>query len=345
MALLPPPPPPCSCYCCRNWEKPAPLSTRTVQKKCPHWSLWRLPSMALLPLTLALLAVTVATTAIEEKPLDMAMDSFDDPYRGCRCAMKAELPALIHSEFQKNSRYAELWPKAIDMWQHQGSPVYPLLSQDHAIAIMAFTMLYQGDQFNEEVRVAGHSPQEYRDNFHFKALHFLLTDALAMLRDAQKEQKCRCVFRRVDKYKFKANVGDVIRFGQFALSSLCENTTKGFGSTTLFKVQTCHGVYIKEFAEYHEENEVLIPPFEKFKVTKVIEKGDKVEIHLNSFGTYSTYNCEWLTGYLQGPLPPRRTPPGHHSPDSGHRDPLNHVATKVTEVSMVTVATMATMAT
>ncbi|XP_056341815.1 erythroblast NAD(P)(+)--arginine ADP-ribosyltransferase-like [Oenanthe melanoleuca] len=252
--------------------------------------------MALLALPLALLAMTVATTAYEVKPLDMALDSFDDQYQGCGPGMKAELPALNRSEFQNNPLFAKVWPMAVKVWQGQGSRVSPLSSSAHAIAIMAYTMIYLHEDFNEAVRVAGRSPQAYRDNFHFKTLHFLLTDALATLRAAQKEQKCRCVFRGVDDYKFKAKVGDIVRFGQFASSSLSECVAKGFGNTTEFVVQTCHGAYIEEFSNFEDEEEVLIPPFEKFNVTKVIDYGNNVQIHLKSIGIYSKYNCEWLKG-------------------------------------------------
>ncbi|NXD45911.1 NARE ribosyltransferase, partial [Copsychus sechellarum] len=251
--------------------------------------------MALLALTLALLAMTVATTAYEVTPLDMAPDSFDDRYQGCGPAMMEELPALNRSEFQKNPLFAKVWPEAVKQWQRRGSRVYPLSSSAQAIALMAYTMddLYQ--QFNDDVRELGRSPQEYRDNFHFKTLHFLLTDALGTLRDAQGKQ-CRCVLRGTDKYLFQANVGDIVRFGQFASASLCKDIAQGFGSTTVFKVQTCYGAHIKNFSRYPIEDEVLIPPFEKFKVTKVTEDGEKVRIHLDSIGTYSKYNCEWLEG-------------------------------------------------
>ena len=74
--------------------------------QCPHCSLWPLPSMTLLALTMALLARTVATTAIEEKPLDMAQVSFNDQYQNCSRAMKAELPALNCSKFQNGSMFA-----------------------------------------------------------------------------------------------------------------------------------------------------------------------------------------------------------------------------------------------
>ncbi|NXC92307.1 NARE ribosyltransferase, partial [Cercotrichas coryphoeus] len=236
-----------------------------------------------------LLAMTVATMAMEVIPLDMAPDSFDDQYQGCGPAMKAELWALNRSEFQKNLLFAKIWSEAVKEWQTLGSPVSPLSSSGQAIAIMAYTVDGLYKQFNHDVRVFGRSPQEYWDHFHFKTLHFLLTDALATLRDAQGQQ-CHCVFRGVDNYKFEANVVDIFRFRQFVWSWFCENIE--YSWTTVFKVRTCHGADIKKFTRFADWKEVLIPPFEKFNMTKVMEKGTSVEIHLNSIGTYSKYNCE-----------------------------------------------------
>uniref|UniRef100_U3KI40 NAD(P)(+)--arginine ADP-ribosyltransferase n=1 Tax=Ficedula albicollis TaxID=59894 RepID=U3KI40_FICAL len=251
--------------------------------------------MAHLALTLAVLAMTVATTAYKKKTLDMAPYSFDDQYRGCGSAMKAKLPALKRSEFQKNRLFAKGWQRAVAEWQSRGSRVSPLSSSDQAIAIVAYTMNDLFKEFNNKVRVAGRYRWVYRKWFHFKALHFLLTDALATLRAAQ-GQKCHRVYRGVDNYLFAAKRGNTVRFGQFASASLCERVARRFGKTTMFKVQTCHGAYIKAFSKFSKEEEVLIPPFEKFNVTNVIKKGKKVEIYLESIGTYSKYNCEWLKG-------------------------------------------------
>ncbi|NWY68365.1 NARE ribosyltransferase, partial [Erithacus rubecula] len=256
---------------------------------------WPLPSMALLALTLALLAMTVATMAIMVKPLDMALNSFDDQYRGCGPAMKEELPVLKCSDFLKNPPFAKVWREAEKKWQSRRSHVPRLLSSDQAIAIMAYTMEDVYREFNNNVSVAGRSPQEYRDKFHFKTLHFLLTNALATLRVKQR-RKCHLVYRGVDKYLFDAKQGKTVRFGHFASTSLSEDVARIFGSTTVFKVQTCHGADIKVFSNFADEEEVLIPPFEKFNVTKVIKKRKNVEIYLKSIGIYSKYNCLWVKG-------------------------------------------------
>ncbi|XP_074391361.1 erythroblast NAD(P)(+)--arginine ADP-ribosyltransferase-like [Zonotrichia albicollis] len=254
------------------------------------WLLWPLLFMAPLAQTLALLAMAMATTAVEVVTLDMAPYSFDDQYQGCGPAMKAALPALNNSEFEQNEKFAEVWVKAAAEWQRRGPPESPL-SPEQATAIMAFTMDGLSSMFNDAVRVAGRSDMEYRDNFHFKTLHFLLTDALATLRDTQKGQ-CQDAFLKVCDIQFEAQRGDTIRSGLFVPMFLSKPTGECPGETML-EVHTCHGVEIQFFTQHPEEKVVLIPPFETFNVTQITQEGNKTQIQLLSTGTFSEFNCVW----------------------------------------------------
>ncbi|XP_058280234.1 erythroblast NAD(P)(+)--arginine ADP-ribosyltransferase-like [Hirundo rustica] len=299
--------------------------------------------------------MTVATVTTTVVALDMALDSFDDQYRGCRHAMTQLLPALEHSEFQKNPQLARLWVEAAERWQRRGPPVTPL-SPAQAIALMTYTTKDVSKEFNAAVRVAGRSRREYRHNFHFKALHFLLTDALATLRDAR-GPRCHHVFRGVRGLRFQARPGDTVRFGRFTSTSLRKEIAQQFGTDTVFQVQTCHGVDIREFSSSPGEEEVLIPPFETFRITGVSQEGDRAQIQLRSTGTFSKYSCEWLR---PGSIPRAPSHPrglllattalavatriiratGQPSVHYGHRE-----ATVATTVAMVTVATLAILAT
>ncbi|XP_058687785.1 GPI-linked NAD(P)(+)--arginine ADP-ribosyltransferase 1-like [Poecile atricapillus] len=151
--------------------------------------------------------------------------------------------------------------------------------------------------FHAATRHAGISSREYRDGFHFKALHFLLSEALRRLWDPR---RCHRGFRGFGDVWLDAWPGRAVRFGQFMVTSLSPEVAQGQGNVTLLQVNTCHGAIIQNFSYNPGEQQLLVPPFETFQVTKVTREGKSVRIHLKSTGTFSTYNCEWLRG---GSLP------------------------------------------
>ncbi|XP_074006560.1 erythroblast NAD(P)(+)--arginine ADP-ribosyltransferase-like [Numenius arquata] len=255
-----------------------------------------------LVLGLVLLAGTLATSnPLQDlgpsKKMDMAPTSFDDQYQGCSPKMDKELGKLHHMELKKNSVYAKYWPHATAEWQKRAGyvPKPPGMRAEHAVALMAYTLpgsLYQ--TFNVAVREAGRSRNQYLYKFYFKTLHFLLTQALKILRNAQ--PYCYNVYRGIQGIHFTAKPHDLVRFGQFASSTFLKAKAAQFGQDTFFSVYTCYGVPIRHFSYYPNEEEVLIPPYERFVVTNITYYGKRTYIQLRSKGTYSKYNCEWVKG-------------------------------------------------
>ncbi|NXN24194.1 NARE ribosyltransferase, partial [Nycticryphes semicollaris] len=232
---------------------------------------------------------------IKKIRLDMATNSFDDQYLGCSRKMETELGKLNSTEF-KNKDYKKAWIKATAEWRNRtGSvPKVRALRTEHAVALMAYTLespLYE--KFNAAVREAGRSHREYQDKFHFKVLHFLLTQAVSILWEAQ-PHRCYNVYRGVKNIRFIAWPKDLVRFGQFTSTSLQKEEAEEFGHDTFFSVYTCYGVPIQKYSYFSDENEVLIPPYETFEVTNITLNGKRAHIHLRSTGTFSRYNCEWL---------------------------------------------------
>ncbi|KAM9299986.1 GPI-linked NAD(P)(+)--arginine ADP-ribosyltransferase 1 [Morus bassanus] len=259
--------------------------------------------MGHLVLGLVLLAGTLAVGGswhrrdldpVREVALDMAPTSFDDQYQGCSRMMQEELEELNRTEFANNSVYANAWTQAAAEWRSRRHrvPQPPVLRPEQAVALLAYTQ--QGPlhrAFNAAVREAGRSRKEYLGAFRFKVLHFLLSEALRVLRDARPHQ-CHHVYRGVQGIRFIAQHHQSIRFGHFTSASLRNESTVPFGRDTFFSVETCYGVPIRDFSVFPEEEEVLIPPFERFEVTDITRDGDRALIQLRSQDALSTYNCE-----------------------------------------------------
>uniref|UniRef100_A0AC11BSR0 Uncharacterized protein n=1 Tax=Ovis aries TaxID=9940 RepID=A0AC11BSR0_SHEEP len=244
-----------------------------------------------------------------EMPLDMALASFDDQYAGCAAAMAAALPELNHTEFQANKVYADGWVQASSEWRKRQArrpkwgvsptrvPAPEGFREEHGVALLAYTAqdrLYK--VFNEAVREAGKSRAHYLQHFSFKTLHFLLTEALQLLSSSQPPPQCHQVFRGVRGVRFRpAGPGATVRLGGFASTSLNKTVAQDFGEDTFFRIRTCLGTPIKDYSLNPKEDEVLIPPFETFRVIngKRPAQGPS-RIFLRAVGKRSTYNCEYI---------------------------------------------------
>ncbi|XP_053312704.1 erythroblast NAD(P)(+)--arginine ADP-ribosyltransferase-like [Spea bombifrons] len=231
----------------------------------------------------------------KETALDMALSSYDDQYNGCSDIMEAEIHQLRQTEYSLNKKFAKGWDKANQTWNERKKSVkVPRgFKDEYAIALLAYTMNDLYKTFNEAVRTAGQSRQNYLNNFNFKVLHYYLTKALQVL-DSFETHKCHKVFRGTRGVWFKTEVRKPIRFGQFTSSSVKKYATSVFGNDTFFNIRTCYGVNIQKFSIYPGEGEVLIPPFEKFNVTQFTEENGKNSIDLESLGKFSVYNCEFV---------------------------------------------------
>ncbi|XP_051699184.1 GPI-linked NAD(P)(+)--arginine ADP-ribosyltransferase 1-like [Oryctolagus cuniculus] len=262
------------------------------------------PAMAnLLLLSLGLLE------AIQVTELDMALDSFDDQYVGCAAAMTAALPRLNLTEFQANKVYADGWAEASRKWRERWARGPARLAtlpagfrDEHGVALLAYTdksPLYR--EFNSAVRQGGRSRAHYLQHFSFKTLHFLLTEALQLLRRDQQQSRCHQVFRGVKDLSFRpAGPGATVRLRGFASSSLKKDVAQKFGEDTFFSIWTCLGIPIQDYSVFPEQAEVLIPPSETFQVINASrpEQGP-VHIYLRALGKHSKYNCEYIKASAQ----------------------------------------------
>ena len=223
----------------------------------------------------------------------MAPDSVDDSYTGCAVDMKETIyKTYLSKELNENEELKTLWKTncANEMFKKKES-VDKDLELDHFKALYAYTAestLYS--KFNNAVRTKG---PEYTSGFSYHAMHFLLSDAIRVLKENQ--PTCVTTYRRT-KLEFKGEVNTEMRFGFFASSSKKTDLTD-FGDKTCFEIETCYGAYLKKYSCFGtDEEEVLIPPYEKFKITAIEHKGNVLQCNvlykLKSSETKSNFNCK-----------------------------------------------------
>ena len=236
--------------------------------------------------------------------LSLAPDTFDDAYVGCSEEMEEKAVLLLEKEMANHPLLRESWKTAQKAWEQKrpGLILPPGFRSQHGIAIMVYTnssnTLYR--ELNQAVRTGGGSWESYMNHFPFKALHFYLTRALQLLRGGGgcSREPGQMVFRGVRRIHFEPkSVGDSIRLGQFASSSLDETVARRFGNATFFSLRTCSGAPIQALSVFPEEREVLIPPYEVFVVTNFSKDGNKSLVTLSSSDQMcSHFNCAYLGG-------------------------------------------------
>ncbi|XP_056108392.1 NAD(P)(+)--arginine ADP-ribosyltransferase 2-like [Rhinichthys klamathensis goyatoka] len=223
--------------------------------------------------------------------LDMAKNSVDDQYYSCRKNMSHLVETkYLKEEFENSPNFKNAWKRGktfTSKWN-----IFSELKRKHKIAIYVYTDEDVYGQFNRDTRngkrnILGMTYKWY-------SLHFLLTEAIHILK--KKQNRCFDTFRG-SNVDLNGRVNTDIRFGSFTSSSLNQNKAKHFGTKTCFIIRTCEGANVTKYSKFPGEEEVLIPPFEKFNVTEVKTRTNQPDLWcetvfvLTSTGIRSDLNC------------------------------------------------------
>ncbi|XP_019113465.2 erythroblast NAD(P)(+)--arginine ADP-ribosyltransferase-like isoform X2 [Larimichthys crocea] len=246
------------------------------------------------------IALDSETGSDDVLPLDMAPNSVDDMYDGCKENIKVQTEYL-QDEKNKDMIFKNAWDEA----EQHNRKLYGSneLKKEEIIAIYVYTL--SGDElyadFNNAVRS---QKSEYKTTFGYHALHFYLTSALQKLDEEQKAKGRECLtsYRGVDK-KFSQDVsGKEFRFGSFTSSSAGYKIAIAFGRKSCFKIETCYGADISLYSKFPDEKEVLIPPYEVFKVIKIEKRSEEKSLPCevvyevqSTRKTLSNMNCALYT--------------------------------------------------
>ncbi|XP_039770967.1 T-cell ecto-ADP-ribosyltransferase 1-like [Ornithorhynchus anatinus] len=192
---------------------------------------------------------------VESQEIEMTMEynAFDDQYKGCEEKMDSKAPQLLKDEKRCNKVLRDAWNSAKTKWQKEiEKKVSPLPSdfrKQYGIAVIMYTNKTFSKDFNRAVRTNGRSLEDYKENFHYKAIHYYLTRALQLLPKVNFTTK----LYRGSQNKFTYRGTGPIRFGQFCSTSQDRSISAQFGNRTFYTIRAWLGVYIKNFSYYPEE--------------------------------------------------------------------------------------------
>lgn len=213
-----------------------------------------------------LLTVTVSHLSLQSGglPLDMATDSVDDMYDGCRSEAASVIDLFGVFEWHFNRNFSVAWALAE---RHAKKPAHKQLKEDHAIVMYIYTKAeHLRQDFNKAVKTGKHKYSSLRFKFHY--FYFFLTDAVQVLH--QNQTSCRVTYHRTWK-QFNRNVVNTnMRFGAFTLAGSAKQSFDFNGNVSCFEIHTCFGADITNYSASNQVGQVLIPPYEVFRITDIL---------------------------------------------------------------------------
>lgn len=226
--------------------------------------------------------------------LDMALSSVDDAYKGCVPAMLTKVKVYLKDEITANTDdFGTRWTDHYDATDNKESDGE--LTVEHIVAIKLYSGIFY-KTLNDAVCVG---KDKYKaKTFEFYAWHFLLSDAIRILKEKNNPNECLKTVYRGTKRVYKGQLKQEIRFGKFLSTSTSQTLAAEFGTENCFEIETCYGASVEKYTIMGSlEAEVLIPPYEKFKIEEVKNRNTvkdlwcKVVFKLKSATYLSDLNC------------------------------------------------------
>ncbi|XP_061767953.1 GPI-linked NAD(P)(+)--arginine ADP-ribosyltransferase 1 isoform X2 [Nerophis ophidion] len=243
--------------------------------------------------SLALVTVVVVCGAAgAAKQLNMAPDAVDDLYQGCRDEVMKRLihPEVLGKELSGN-------PGLRAAWSDKCTRLLPGGVKEHTAALLAYA---NGnafrEAFNHEVETTGANAGTYERDFHFKSLHFLLTDAMRL----RKPAACRNVYRMSDG-NYVAEIGARVRFGRFTTVHTDLSMKEDMEDGVYFNITTCFFVSLEGFCGL-EEDTAILSPAEEFTVVDVKQVNDYQEVVLKHSKMEALHNCYGFSRATMAPV-------------------------------------------
>ncbi|KAM8842367.1 erythroblast NAD(P)(+)--arginine ADP-ribosyltransferase isoform 1-T1 [Synchiropus picturatus] len=242
-------------------------------------------------MTWSLVAVVLLLTATVDrvaavKQMDLSPHAVDDLYQGCReKAMKKFISSgLLEKELQANQDFFTAWNTSL------AKPI-PGGLKEHAAALWAYFHVDKKftKRFNDAVEKLGVNSSVYQQDFQFKSIHFLLMDAIHLL----KPKTCKNVYMISDS-QVRAKTGSKVRFGRFTVVRTDLSMKEDIGDDVYFNITTCFSASLQDICPTCGDD-ALISPTEEFTAAEEIVD-EETHVVLQHSKLTATHNCYFTSG-------------------------------------------------
>lgn len=229
-------------------------------------------------------------TDVFVKPLNMSLNAVDDLYQGCHEEAKETfIPGLLKQELNMTEGFQRAW--------NANSKCNTSISggtKDHTAAL---SVLHFGDpdflkELTKAVETMGANISTYENNFHFKSLHFLVTESMMLLNQSK---KCKIMFAFLEDKKEVSSEGSKVRFASFTLVHSDFESLGDVDGETVLKIESCFYVDLDDHICQRNILKTLISPAEVFTVKSIKkvnnDEYEYTEVTLNHHSMNSTHNC------------------------------------------------------
>ncbi|XP_029134458.2 GPI-linked NAD(P)(+)--arginine ADP-ribosyltransferase 1-like [Labrus bergylta] len=178
----------------------------------------------------------------------------------CRSKATVVTDEAIMQKGETSKNFSEAWRNAE---QEARAPAHVYMEKHHSTAIYAYTKVMPQHVKQRTGRAEATRTKPQRETFESRSLYSSLSEAVQILKHSQ--MTCLSTAYRTDTL-LHPNISNntMIRFSTFILGSDWWNNTR---STSCFEVYTCFGANITHYSALKQSSQVLIPPYEAFKVT------------------------------------------------------------------------------
>ncbi|XP_051241578.1 ecto-ADP-ribosyltransferase 4 [Dicentrarchus labrax] len=210
---------------------------------------------------------------------DLTYDLNDDMYDDCRSKAVVVTDKAIMQTWDTSTNFSQAWSNAE---QNAEEPIHNYMEKHHSVALYMYTNVML-QPVKRDLDTAERTGNQLKETLKSRSLYFSLSEAIQILKHSQ--VTCLSTNYRIEAL-LNVNISNkLIRFSTFIIGSDGWNFTR---NASCFEVYTCFGADITYYSALKQNNQVLIPPYEVFKVTDIETEAQRCKV---IYRLKSNLNC------------------------------------------------------